>query len=48
MVLLKNEEKVADLIDSKRKILDSVLDGKDTDQTSLLTDLMNSYKNEKL
>ena len=37
------EEKIADLIDNKRKVLDAVLDGKETDQESLLSELMKSY-----
>jgi len=37
------EEKIAHLLDSKRKILDSVLDGEKTAQTSLLTELMKEY-----
>lgn len=38
------EEKIAKLIDEKRKVLDAVLDGKDTDSESLLTELLNQYK----
>jgi SNF2 family DNA or RNA helicase len=38
------EEKIAKLLDKKRKVLDSVLDGKVTKQESLLSELMNSYK----
>jgi len=38
------EEKIASLIDSKRKVLDSVLDGKESDQSALLWELMNQYK----
>ncbi len=37
------EEKIARLIDKKRKVLDSVLDGKETEQESLLTEIMNEY-----
>lgn len=37
------EEKIARLIDSKRKVLDKVLDGKQTDESSLLSELMNEY-----
>ena len=37
------EEKIAKLIDSKRKIVDSVLDGKETEQNNLLHDLMKSF-----
>ena len=38
------EEKIARLIDSKRKILDAVLDGKKTEGTSLLSELMTEYE----
>ena len=37
------EEKIARLIDNKRKVLDKVLDGKETDETSLLSELMFEY-----
>ena len=37
------EEKVAELIDQKREILDQVLDGKMTDESSLLVELLNSF-----
>jgi SWI/SNF-related matrix-associated actin-dependent regulator 1 of chromatin subfamily A len=37
------EEQIAELLDKKRKVLDSVLDGKDTEQESLLTQLINKY-----
>jgi intein/homing endonuclease len=37
------EEKIALLLDSKRKILDAILDGEKTAQTSLLTELMKGY-----
>jgi SWI/SNF-related matrix-associated actin-dependent regulator 1 of chromatin subfamily A len=44
-LLAKNtiEEKIAKLIDSKRKITDSVLDGKKTEQENLLYEIMKSY-----
>jgi len=32
---------IAELLDEKRKVLDSVLDGKETEETGLLTELMN-------
>jgi len=32
---------IAELLDDKRKVLDSVLDGKETEETGLLTELMN-------
>jgi SNF2 family DNA or RNA helicase len=38
------EEKIAALIDSKRKVLDAVLDGQDTEDESLLSALMNEYE----
>ena len=38
------EEKNAKLLDKKRKILDSVLDGEETEQQSLLAELMSEYK----
>jgi len=38
------EEKIAALIDKKRRVLDAVLDGKETDQESLLTELMKEYE----
>ncbi|MBU0791792.1 MAG: ATP-dependent helicase, partial [Gammaproteobacteria bacterium] len=38
------EEKIAKLIDQKRKVLDSVLDGEKTDITSLLSKLMDVYE----
>lgn len=39
------EEEIAELIDEKRKVLDAVLDGEETDQTSLLSELMSRYEN---
>jgi len=38
------DEKIARMLDSKRKVLDSVLDGKETEQESLLSTLINEYK----
>ena len=38
------EEKIAELIDQKRKVVDSVLDGEETDTKSLLSELMNEYE----
>ena len=38
------EEKIAELIDRKRKVLDSVLDGEETDTKSLLSELINEYE----
>jgi len=40
------DEKIARTLDSKRKVLDSVLDGKETEQESLLSTLINEYKEE--
>lgn len=37
------EEQIAKLLDKKRKILDSVLDGVETETESLLTELINNY-----
>lgn len=37
------EEKIASMIDRKRKVLDQVLDGKETDQSSLLSELIHEY-----
>jgi len=37
------EEKIAKMLDSKRKILDTVLDGKKTTPESLLSELIKSY-----
>lgn len=39
------EQKIASMIDRKRKVLDSVLDGKETQDESLLTELMYEYAN---
>lgn len=40
------EEKIAHILDVKKMTLDSVLDGKVTEQTSLLTELIKSYEND--
>jgi SWI/SNF-related matrix-associated actin-dependent regulator 1 of chromatin subfamily A len=37
------EERIAELLDKKRKIIDGVIDGVETDQESLLFELMKSY-----
>jgi hypothetical protein len=37
------EEKIARLLDSKRKVIDAVMDGVKTDETSLLSELMKEY-----
>ena len=41
------DEKIARMLDSKRKVLDSVLDGKETEEESLLSALINEYKGEE-
>jgi len=41
------EDKIIHILDAKRKVLDAVLDGKITEQESLLTELINSYLKEK-
>lgn len=41
------EEKIAKLLDEKRKILDAVLDGKETESGSLLMELINNMKRPK-
>ena len=38
------EEEIAEMIDRKQKIIDAVLDGKDTPEEALLTELLNKYK----
>ena len=38
------DEKIASLIDQKRQVLDSVLDGKETESGSLLSELMEMYQ----
>jgi SWI/SNF-related matrix-associated actin-dependent regulator 1 of chromatin subfamily A len=38
------EETISSLIDHKRKILDSVLDGKETEESSLLSELLKTYQ----
>ena len=40
------EEKIAKLIDNKRKVLDNVLDGIQTETESLLSELINQYKHK--
>jgi SNF2 family DNA or RNA helicase len=37
------EEKIAKILDGKRYVLDAVLDGKETEQGNLLSEIMNSY-----
>jgi SNF2 family DNA or RNA helicase len=37
------EEKIANLLDNKRKVLDAVLDGADTEASSLLSEIIKSY-----
>lgn len=43
LALATIEEKIAELLDKKRKIIDGVIDGIETEQESLLIELMNSY-----
>jgi SNF2 family DNA or RNA helicase len=42
------EEKIAMLLDQKRKVMDAVLDGKITETDSLLSALMNDYAKPKI
>jgi SNF2 family DNA or RNA helicase len=37
------EEKIAELLDKKRKIIDGVIDGIETDEESLLMELIKAY-----
>jgi SNF2 family DNA or RNA helicase len=37
------EEQIAQLLDKKRKVVDAVMDGKEPDQESLLSELIKSY-----
>jgi len=41
------EEKIARLLDSKRRVLDKVLDGEETNEDSLISQLIESYKNKE-
>jgi len=38
------EEEIAELIDYKRQVVDAVIDGQETDQSSMLTELIGKYK----
>ena len=38
------EEEIATLIDKKRKVMDAVLDGKDTEEEALLSELLSKYR----
>jgi len=40
------EERIAGIIDNKRKVLDQVLDGKEPERDSLLRELLDQYKKE--
>ena len=40
------EEKIADILSEKQKILDAVLDGKKSDRENLLTELIKKMKGE--
>ncbi|MBE9489922.1 MAG: DEAD/DEAH box helicase [Bacteroidetes bacterium] len=44
MALDSIEEKIAKMLDKKQKVLDAVLDGKETDASDLLTELIDQYK----
>lgn len=41
------EEEIVALLDKKRKVLSQVLDGKDVEEESMLTELLDKYKKEK-
>jgi len=41
------EEEIANMLDKKRKVLDSILDGKITEEESLLTSLINKYQERR-
>lgn len=41
------EETIAQVLDKKRRVLDAVLDGKETESESLLAELINTYEEEK-
>lgn len=38
------EEKIAELLDEKKKVLDAILDGKDVEEVQLITELIKSYR----
>jgi SWI/SNF-related matrix-associated actin-dependent regulator 1 of chromatin subfamily A len=38
------EEKIAELLDEKRQVLEAVLDGKEVEETQLLSELIKSYQ----
>lgn len=40
------EDDIAALLDSKRKVLDAVIDGKETEDVSLIGELMSKYRNK--
>jgi SNF2 family DNA or RNA helicase len=42
------EEKIASMLDRKRRVVDAVIDGKETEQESLLTELINAYKGNEI
>lgn len=41
------EYEMAELLDAKKKVLNAVLDGRDTPQESLLTELINKYYDDR-
>jgi SNF2 family DNA or RNA helicase len=42
------EERIARLLDKKRKSIDAIIDGEDTSDESLIVELMNEYRNIKV
>jgi SNF2 family DNA or RNA helicase len=41
------EEDICNIIDTKRKVLDAVLDGRDTEDSSLLSELIGKIKERR-
>ena len=41
------EEDIAIMLDEKRKVLDAVLDGKETEEISMITELLNKYRRKE-
>jgi SNF2 family DNA or RNA helicase len=41
------EHRIAKMLDSKRKVIEAVIDGKEVDESSLLSELIKSYKEEE-
>jgi len=42
------QERIIEVLDKKRVVFDSVMDGKQTDQSSLITELIKSYKDDTI